>query len=290
MDFFAMVGGHGAAVFRMELEQALQAELGDVFSAYADTLLSPDLEVVPFERENFQPDDSEVLEIAPFDLPALLFDPLQNPVGWPTLDQSDETLSQVYCVFASDAANDRLIFQVIPRQQRLTRSSWQIFLHNDVFTRQEAPGLVLGGGCHAVYYTNALRFRSMHWLKQIIDITQYYRAATEADVDRFAALDSVHVEDLDDLKRSSGQWIRTRLAYILDSGVLNGVNVVALAGKALTFDVVLNIVGDGDEAKLVIPSDRRALRAVLKFLEEEYYVGPITGATYEANSKRRRGA
>lgn len=289
MDFFAMAGGHGAAVYRMDLRQDLQAELSALFDGHAECLMDDNLEVVPFERENFRPDETEVLEIDPFDLPDSIYEPLQNAVGWPTLPQDDEVLSRVYCVFSYDTGRDRLVFQVIPKQQRLTRSSMQIFLHQNVFTKQESPGLVLGSACHAIYEGGALRFRSMHWLKQVIDISQYYRAATEADVERFAEIPAVHVENLDALKVRSGQWVRTRIAYILDSDILNSYSAAQLSTKAAEFDVPLRTVGKGDQEKLVIPEDRKALRSVLKFLEEEYFSGPITGAAYEANSKRRRG-
>lgn len=289
MDFFAIVGGHPRAVYRLELHQELQNQLDVTFNEHAEQLWSPDLTVVPFERENFHPDESEILEIRPFDLPEFIYDPLQNVVGCPTLPLDDETLSRVYCVFAYDSGGERLIFQVITRSQRLSRSNLNLILQNNVFTRLGNPGLILSGACHAVYRDSALRFRSMWWLKQIIDISDYYRAATEADVDKFAQIPAVKVENLDSLKQKSGQWVRTRLAYILDSGVLEHFTPMQLSQKAAEFGVQLACVNEDGNEKLVIPEAPKSLRAALKFLEEEYYEGPITGAAYEANSKRRRG-
>ncbi|WP_454752053.1 hypothetical protein [Cupriavidus necator] len=289
MDFFAIVGGHALAVYRIELHQELQSHLDQMFRAHADQLWCPDLVVVPFERENFHPDETEILEIEPFDLPEFIYEPLQNPVGWPVLPLDDDTLSRVYCVFAYDATDEEIIFQVITKSQRLSRTNMNIVLRNNVFTKLADPGLVLAGACHAVYQDNALRFKSMWWLKQIIDIGDYYRAATEADVERFSEIPSVRVENLEALKRKSGQWVRTRVAYILDSGVLEAFTPQQLAQKAAEFGVTLNCVNEDGLDKLVIPEAPKDLRAALKFLEEEYYAGPITGAAYEANSKRRRG-
>ena len=290
MDFYAIVGGHQQAVYRMDIEQGLQGLLADEFNKQAALILDPGLVVVPFERENFHPDKTEVLEISPFDLPEHIYNPTENAVGWPVLPSDDETLSRVYCVFGYDQAANRLIFQVIPRSQRISAAGWSIILAGNTFTKLESSGLVLGANCHAVYDNGSLKFKSMWWLKQVIDISAYYRIATEGDIEDLAALDSVKVESLDALKERSGPWVCTRIAYILDSGVLQNFTPHQLSQKAGEFGVQLEVVEDAGDPKIVIPQEPKALRAVLKFLEEEYYAGPITGAAYEANSKRKINA
>lgn len=287
MDFFAIVGGHQGGIFRLELERGLQDKLTEAFYDQANVLYDPALVVVPFARETFHPDETEVLEIAPFDLPAEIYESTENPVGWPTLPTNDEAVSRVYSVFGYDRDDDKLIFQVIQKAQRISRVGWNLILSSGTFSKLESPGLILGETCHAVYQGGALRFKSIWWLKQIIDISSYYRAATEADIDNLAALPNVQVENLTALKEGSGQWVRSRVAYILDSKVLEAYTPMQLSKKAEEFNLKLETVGEGDEARLVLPEDRKRLRAVLKFLEEEYYSGPITGAAYEANSKRR---
>jgi hypothetical protein len=288
LDFFAIVGGHPEAVYRMELQQGLQDHLTNVFNSHAEQMLDHNLVRVPFVRENFQPDETEILQISQFDLPELLFDPLENAVGWRTLPLDEDTLSRVYCVFSYDDTQERVVFQVIPKTQRLARTGLNLVLAGNTFTQLQSPGLILGSACHAVFQDNVLTFKSIWWLKQIIDISSYYRAATAADVERFAEIDNVKVENLDALKEKSGQWVRTRIAYILDSGVLQNFSSQELTTKAASFGVRLQTVNENGIEKLIIPEAHKELRSVLKFLEEEYYEGPITGAAYEANSKRRK--
>ncbi|MDF3982899.1 hypothetical protein P3W23_12955 [Luteibacter sp. PPL554] len=288
MDFFAMVGGQQLGVYRIELHQDLQQQLTEAFRLQGAQFLDEAMEVVPFERENFHPDDSEVLEISPFDLPELIFNATLNPAGWQTLPINDETLERIYCVFGYDANENALVFQVIQRAQRLSRHGFNLLLAGNAFTRLDAPGLVLSDGCHAVFKDGALRFRSMWKLKQIIDISGYYRAATAADIEELAALDNVVIEDREALDQRAGPWVRTRVAYIMDSEILKNFTVSALVQKAGEFNVDLDIVDDDGTQKLLIPQEPKKLRSLLKFLEEEYYAGPITGAAYEANSKRRR--
>lgn len=163
-----------------------------------------------------------------------------------------------------------------------------MFLSNDTFKKLEDPGLILGAGCHAVHENGALRFKSLWWAKQIFDLSNFYRVATDSDVESFASHQAVIVDDVEQLKASAGQWARTRIAFILGSGVLDKCIPEQLEAEAQRFNVPLHLEDVGNERKLRIPSDRKDLRAVLKFLEEELYIGVITGDAYEANSKRKR--
>lgn len=287
MDFFAMVGGTHNGVFRLEIDAQLQSHLTTAFNDQSQVLLGSDLEIVPFTRENFHPDETEVLEISPFDLPSQIYEPTINAVGCETLPADDATVSRIYCVFGYDKASDTIVFQVIRRAQRISRTCWNLILSGNTFSRLDQSGLILGDVCHAVYRSGNLRFRSIWWLKQIIDINAYYRVATESDIDDLAALSTVKVENLTTLKERSGEWVRTRIAYILDSKIFDACPPLQLSQKAAEFKVSLETIEENGQVKLLIPEDPKKLRAVLKFLEEEYYSGPITGVTYEANSKRR---
>lgn len=286
MDFFAIVGGQQLVTYRMEFDRPLQEALTRALDLQAEELVAPHIVEVPFASENFRPDETEVLVINPFDLPAHIHDPTENPVGWHALPHDPNLIANVLCIFGYDAQRDRLIFQLIPPQQRLTTSRLSLILRQNAFSRLEDPGLVIGSHVHAVYEGGSLRFKSLFRIKQIFDITLYYNEATDADIDSLAELDAVDVEDIEALKRDSGPWVRTRIAFILASDVLNRFSPRQLSRKAQTFGVTLQVVRKNRVEKLVIPTDRRQLRSVLKFLEEEYFEGPITGIAYETNSRR----
>lgn len=286
MDFFAIVGGTSQTVYRLDIEQATQNKLETQFFQYSTKITDPNLVSIPFVRENFTPDDTEVLEIQPFDLPAYIFDTISNPVGAPTLSSSSKLISDVYCVFGYDAANYKIIFQVISKSQRLSNKTFNIIFGQNGFTELSTPGLIISENCHAVYENSCLKFKNLFWLKQIFDITSYYRVATEADVDSFSQIPSIKIDNLANLKKNSGQWARTRIAYILDSGVLTNFSVSSLVQKAASLKLTLQTVNDAGVDKILIPDSPKDLRNILKFLEEEYYEGPITGVAYETNNKR----
>lgn len=286
MDFFVILNKN-KIVYRIDVHAEIQEELTSRFISYADKFLNEGLEVVPFQNNNFRPDETEVIEIKQFDLPNFLFDPLQNVEGWEILPNEEDVISKISCIFGYDADQDILIFQVIRNQQRLTRNCLNLILRNNIFTRLENSGFVLGNECHAVFKNGSLKFKSLWWLSQIIDIDEYYRPATDADVDAFCNLPTLKVEDANFLKNECGRWYRTRIAYILDSQKLINFTPEQLKEKSeYVQSVELKLVSENGEDKIFIPKDRRALRVLLKFLEEEIYLGPITGDTFETNSKR----
>jgi len=286
MDFFAITGGANQAIYRLDIEQNTQNRLETKFFQISNQISDPNLISIPFERENFNPDETEVLEIQPFDLPAPIFDRISNAVGAPTLPANNNSISDVICIFGYDITHDKIIFQVIPKSQRLGQKTMNMILRTGTFTELSEPGLMLSDVCHAVYERGCLKFKSIWWLKQIFDITNYYRVATEADVDAFSHIPSIKIENLANLKDKSGQWTRTRIAYILDSGVLTRFPVADLVTKAASFNLAIQTANENGTDKIVIPDSPKELRNILKFLEEEYYEGPITGVAYETNNKR----
>lgn len=290
MDFFAFTNdGTSTGCYRLQIENGIQDDLSAKFLQMGGSLTSPQLVSVKFERDNFKPDETEVLRIEGFDLPAHIFEAFASPIDCPAFPMNDEAISTVYGLCAYDAGHDIAYIQVVKREQRLCQSTLRLIVSGEVFNRLHAAGLTIGSTCHAVYQQGVLLFQSIYWMKQIFDISSYYREATDVDIDAFVALKSVIVEDSDALKKRAGQWVRSRVAYILDSGILTEMPVSKIAETAKQFDLTLNIQANdkGDEC-LVIPADSKQLRELLKFLEEELYVGPLTGGSFEANSKRAR--
>ncbi|WP_267401777.1 hypothetical protein [Pseudomonas sp. GM_Psu_2] len=286
MDFFAISSSQDT--YRMDIDQALQQELENIFLDQAKAINGTHLTSIPFMRENFHPDETEVLELTPFTLPPHISTPLQNIVGCATLNRSPDILASISCIFAYDQTDDLAIFQVIPKSQRLNTALVNIILSRNTFTKLEDPGIVIGNSCHAVYQKGSIKFKKLWWLKQIIDITPHYRTATDADIVKLCQHPEVHVANPAALNQNTGQWARTRIAYILDSKILDNFTTPQLVALATTHNINLQVHTSAQGNKLIIPDDNKELREVLKFLEEEYYIGPITGENYETNNKRKR--
>ena len=79
-------------------------------------------------------------------------------------------------------------------------------------------------------------------------------------------------------------WFRNRLTLLKDSGVLDRYSAKEIESKAKGFGVPIQIVN----GKILLPSDANTARKLLRFLNEEYFRGAITGKVYTTNVKQAR--
>ena len=89
--------------------------------------------------------------------------------------------------------------------------------------------------------------------------------------------------DKDQFQSMADTWIRRKIAVINDSGVLK--NNKASKIKRLAKNCGLEITVENE--KIVIPADKKKLKEILCFLDEEVYKGVFTEDTYITNSKRK---
>lgn len=76
--------------------------------------------------------------------------------------------------------------------------------------------------------------------------------------------------------------IRKKIKSIQLSGVLNGINVQNIIALAVDFGI--NLTSD-ENNRLNIPNDKNAIRDLLRFLDEDYFITPITSTRCMTNSK-----
>ena len=81
-------------------------------------------------------------------------------------------------------------------------------------------------------------------------------------------------------------WIRRKIAMINDSKVLEKFSVADIVKRAAKVGV--KIAANG--GKIVLPNDKKLVKVILGFLDEEAYKGPFSKNTYLANSKRQVNA
>jgi hypothetical protein len=78
-------------------------------------------------------------------------------------------------------------------------------------------------------------------------------------------------------------WIRRKIASINDSGVLKTHTAVKI--KKLAQNCGLNL--EVENKRIIIPTDKKKLKEILGFLDEEVYKGAFSEVTYITNSKRK---
>lgn len=250
------------------------------------------MEVAPLSNEIFDPEPGEeawvIEEFAPSQQ---LLDAMRDPRTLPDLSRTELADLQVRAVggrFRQRGSIPYVALQAIDRSKVIKPQGLSIVLDGGVFRHLEEPGLQIGNNVDAVITEGRLVFDKLARVRRIVDIGAYYREATEADVTRFLERDELLAEDADSFRSHADQWVRRRVALIMDTGILETCSARMIRDVAQKHNLSMSVVRRGGRERIVIPTGKRPLKEVLRFLSEDIYKGPLTATDYVTNSKRRR--
>ena len=191
----------------------------------------------------------------------------------------------IKAIFMGKKIEEKLMvsFQKFEKSQVLKRKKLAIVFATDTFVKSTDFCLNINEDPDAVYYDNKLKFVNYTNANKIISLQEYYRIATQQEVDTFKESQLFEIEsDKDFSKLTEGQQVRTQIAKILDSKVLERHDAKGLQSIASEFSINLRT----NNNKIVIPKERESLKELLTFLSEKIYKGPLTGQTMISNSTR----
>lgn len=251
-------------------------------------ILSVDTEKYKANSVNFdgsyKPDEDESLKIEHFDLPDKIKEAINNPLGVEKLIATDNDLN-IRAVFLTldDGEEGRIVFQRTQKRQLLLGGRITLFWNKDTFISTKKPGVVITDSIDAYYENGTLYFKSYYLANQILNLNKYYRQATDEDIRTFCQSSCFYVNDLDSLVSASNNWTRKKIAYILDTKVLetNSIDFILQDAKELGLQFQTN-----GENKIVFPEDLKAQKELLSYLADEIYKGRLTDDVYLTNSKR----
>jgi hypothetical protein len=152
--------------------------------------------------------------------------------------------------------------------------------------RIEGIGLTIDSKISATLKGTSLRFSSFHLIRQIFDLSEYYREATDSDITDFVSLPAVKVNNIEQLIALSDNWIRRKFALIQQSEILENVPIHEIKAVAIDFNISLTTVTEDGVEKICLPIVKADLKTLLRFLDEDYYKSPLSQTYYMTNSKR----
>lgn len=137
------------------------------------------------------------------------------------------------------------------------------------------------------YFTNdKLFFNSIWHARQVFDMSQYIREATDDDVEEFATCELFTDCDSDELVGIADQQIRSRITVIQASGVLQQYSAKKIQSVANKIGFPLKTKQDEGKGKIVMPEGKKDLKTFLKMLDETIYEGMLSGELKESNSSK----
>ena len=286
---FAVLHGK-QEIRRLPLQQGLQSAVGALFDSQEHSFRSPDAEVLDFDP-SLRPDEGQIIRIGDFTVPEAVAAAISDPLSVGPLVFSAEAADRVAGLFVGRASpQPKILFQAFSRRQMLTTAGFSIILSHDTFRRLEEPGIVLDSRLCATIVGADLFLRSYTQAAKVLDLTQYYREATDDELSNFVAHDRLHCDDAEGMKAVSDTWVRRTVAVLLKSGIMDHVSARKARDVAASFKVDISIKKIGGKEKIVLPVDRAALKNVLRVLNDDYYLSPLTDNRYLSHSKQRLAA
>lgn len=285
---FAMidVGKSAETVLRLEVDASTQRTINEIFDKPVEGLLGK--EPVKFFGE-YTPAEDEVLMIEDFVLSDQLMEALRNPMSIDSLILSEEKEPKIkaLCVgYFDDRGNSyKAAFQRFRKNQYISQSALRLLFDKNTFKEDKRKGLAISESVDCIYINGTLFFTSYYFAKQIFDLSQYYRDATDSEVKRF--IDSP-IFDFDGSEEfffeNAKPRVRRRIASILDSGVIDSYNakeIKNIAKKYVNMEITIK------NNRIQFPREKKDVNLLLCFLDEEAWKGCFSGDVFMANGKRK---
>ena len=288
-NLFALVDDEDTPIRRIPLTAALNAELAQLFAEQQAALLN-DRQPIAFTG-SYNVDEGEIFTIADYPLPPTIGQAIGNPLTCPVLNLNTET-HRIKALFSGTwtAANKTVNFQVFDAGKLLKRG-FTLIGSGDTYKKLEEPGLMLQEKLTAHFHNGTLYFSSYHNTKRFLDLADYYREATDTDLDDFAATDLFAFEDEASFKEQADSIIRKKIALLQKNEVLKDITVTDIQTVANNFNAELPeehhiTIMVNNDGKLVIPEDKKQLKELIRFLVEDYVTAPLTKRKCLTNSKQ----
>lgn len=285
---FAYTRDPGNRIVRFAVSLDVQTMMTTYLTEQINAFGGAECEEVPFDG-NYKPDHGEMLVLEEFEDLDNLSKVVAAPLDVPIADPDSLDFDQIKALFFGQLDEDgtwTVYLQSFDRRRVISSSGFSIYHSKDTYKRIEGSGLTLDNKIAARLSGTKLSFFSFFHVRQIFDMSSYYQEATDSDIKQFSSLEELYVEDIDDLMAASDAWVRRKVWLVMQSNILNKVPSNDIKAIAAEFNIAVDYVNYDGREKIRLPSDKKSLKTLLRFLDEDYYKSPLSKTNYLTNSKR----
>jgi len=274
---------------RVPIEGDLQQEVSAEIDGQVEKLAPDDVEIIPYEP-GYKPED-EIFVIKKYPAPGYLKKALETPDALPML--TDEELSEgmvkaLFGVEISKRANPFTVaFQNFDGGQVLRRGHRILFLDQKTFQKSERTGLKIGTKVSAVLRGSDLLFQSEVLVRRYLELDEYFEEATDDEIDDLLSHDAFAPSDHQAFMDLADWPSRRKITSILRRGILDKVppETIAQTGREFRVEVETTVV-DG-QRRIVVPHEKKAIKRLLRLLDDDLLESPLTDSKYQVTSKRK---
>jgi hypothetical protein len=269
-NFFAILKDD--SIRKIDLLQTITDDIRAVFVSAGNSLFI-DTEEILFDG-NFNVEDDEILYVEMV-TPTKIVDVTSNPIGFEVLNLGTDEIKTLFWV------EDNVYYFQNFDNRKLLQNKNVIFWDKTTFNRLTNNALIVDNLVNAVLKNGKFYFKMYANAHKIFSLFPYFEEASNEIIDDFSTIDILTV-DTTWLKENSDTIIRKQITLIQKSGILDKANPKKIVTSANKFNLIIDLV----DGKLVLPKDKKLCKAILTFLNEQYYIGLITGKKFKTNSKK----
>lgn len=240
----------------------------------------------------YKPEPHESFKIAEFEDIDGIVEAVKDPSGIPSWKPNEEEIEIAGFFFGIEEKGEYKVgLQTFDKRQVIS-NRFTLTWSRESFTHIKGLSLSLDNKLTAVVCEEAgslsLYFRSLHNVRRLFDMDMYFREATEQDVDSFFASEIFQGYDPEESKGLIDTWCRKKIAYILSEDRIGQLTATDIKNKADELNVRIDINEDGNsQDKIQFPEDKKSLKRLLRFLDEDIYKSSLSNTIFVANSKRK---
>jgi hypothetical protein len=286
MNPFLLVDSEETPVIRMDLVASVGTSVRELFLNAAEDFEKDIEDCISFDP-GYQLQEGECFVIEDFTIPDALRSACKQPLSVQRLEKnqlSDLSIKSIVG-YSSSGGDERIFFQNFDSRRVLMPGSGVNLLamaDTSTFKELDRPVVLLDAHLAVIWDNGTLKFKNFNNAKRIFNLSCYFNTATDKQIEEFAAHNLIATGDMVKLLNACTAWSRKKIALILHGKVLDSMTVETVREAAKMVDYELPM--DGDKIKL--PADRTELKALLQFLDEDLYVGPISHRKLLSSGKR----
>ena len=272
-NFFALLDD--GVVKKIDLTQTITENIKNVFINNSTKIKNNDTEEILFNGTyTINGDEDEVFYVE-LQLSDELREANTNSIGLDDLNLSNDKIKSLFWI-----ENDVYYFQNFDKRKLLTNKHL-LFFDGNTYNKFSENALIVENVVNAIYENGKFYFKSYTNANKIISLMDFFQEASEAMIDEFAN-NSLLSADKDWLKQSTSP-IKKQITLIQKSGLLQMITIKKITSSAKKFKFEGIEIENG---KVKLPNDKKKCKDILCFLNEQYYIGLITGKKFRTNSKR----
>ena len=276
-------------VKRIVEDQDTQKAIDHLFGDASNQMVTDKTPVEFDGKYTPDPDGAEYLFIDSFSLPEEIISAIKNPQALEALEPESDEIPKIKALFvgvystANGVDTYTAAFQKFKSDQYISAKKIHLFLSGNTFVADNRIGITIGKHIDCLFVDSKLQFTSFFFARQVFDLSDYYREATNSDIVDFIGNEAIFMDDGEVFSSVANSWERRKIASIMDSGILRDCTARTIKSIAKQTGIELSV----KDKKIVIPADKKERRIVLGFLDEEVYKGAFSQTIYQTNSKRK---